>query len=88
MRRPDRDEIQAAAGLLHRLAADHGLSNLRHSERAEQLVVDVADDRSLFDLVEFESAVEGLVGWRPDVVSSGAPGARPAGAIGAGTRVA
>ena len=88
MRRPHRHEIQAAVGLLQRLASDHGLSNLRHGARAGQIVADIAEDRSLFDLVEFELAVEGLVGWRPDVVSSGAPGANPGSVIDAGTRVA
>lgn len=83
MRRPDVAQLDAAHALLERLGHEHGLSRLRHGDEFGEVVADVADGRSYFDVVAFEAAVEGRVGWRPAVVSSAAPGARPGHPVGA-----
>lgn len=75
-RRPDRHDLSKAAILLARLAAKHGLRNLWVGE-GDELVVDVDPDRTYFDVVAFEDEVEGRLGFRPEVVPSGAEGARP-----------
>lgn len=77
--RPSREELDTAHELLERLAGEHGLSNLRHGARDGQVVADVAPGRTMFDVVAFEEAVSGRLGWRPDVISSGAPAAAGAG---------
>lgn len=75
--RPDVEDLLGAAGLLGKLAASHGLSNLRLGDEPGEVVVDVAAERTYFDIVAFEDEVEARLGWRPTVTSSGAPGARP-----------
>ena len=87
MRRPETVQLDAAHELLERLAAVHGLSQLRHGDEFGEVVADVADGRSYFDVVAFEEAVEGRLGWRPNVVSSAAPGARPGRPVGAASNV-
>ncbi len=77
IRRPEPEELDLAADLLGRLADDHGLSGLRHGSEPGELVADVGVDRTYFDIVAFEDDVEARLGWRPAVVPSGAPGARP-----------
>ena len=72
---------------MERIAADHGLSNLRHGDEFGEVVADVADARSYFDVIAFEEAVEGRLGWRPNVVSAAAPGARPGRPVGAASNV-
>jgi len=85
MVRPEPAQVDAARALLERLAAVHGLSQLRHGDEFGEIVAVVAEGRTYFDVVAFEDAVEGRVGWRPDVVSAAAPGARPGRAVGATT---
>lgn len=77
IRRPEGEELDLAADLLGRLADEHGLSRLRHGSEPGELVADVGAERTYFDVVAFEDDVEARLGWRPAVVSSGAPGARP-----------
>ena len=77
IRRPARKELETAAELLWRLATTHGLSELHLGENPGELVATVADDRTYFDIVAFEDEVESRLGWRPAVVPSSAPGARP-----------
>lgn len=77
MRRPEPEDLELAADLLWRLAAEHGLFGLRVGSEPGELVVDVGGDRTYFDVVGFEDDVEARLGWRPAVVPSGAPGARP-----------
>ncbi len=77
IRRPEVEELDLAADLLGRLADEHGLSSLRHGSEAGELVADVGAERTYFDVIAFEDEVEARLGWRPAVVSSGAPGARP-----------
>jgi hypothetical protein len=88
MTRPEAAQLDAAHELLERLAAEHGLANLRHGDEFGEVVADVADGRSYFDVVAFEEAVEGRLGWRPNVVSSASPGARPGRPVGAASNVA
>lgn len=76
-RRPNVEELGAAADLLWRLAAEHGLSDLHVAQDPGELVVAVAADRTYFDIAAFEDEVESRLGWRPSVVPSSAPGARP-----------
>jgi len=83
MVRPQPEQLDAAQSLLERLAGEHGLSQLRHGDEFGEVVAVVADGRTYFDVVAFEDAVEGRLGWRPEVVSAAAPGARPGRAIGA-----
>jgi hypothetical protein len=77
IRRPERRELEAASELLWRLAASHGLSDLHLGEDPGELVAAVGGDRTYFDIVAFEGEVESRLGWRPMVVPSSAPGARP-----------
>lgn len=77
MVRPDEHELDAAHQLLSRFASEHGLSDLRHGERPGEVIARVDAGRTYFDVVAFEDDVEGRLGWRPDVVPSGAPDARP-----------
>ncbi len=77
MRRPEPEELDLAADLLWRLADEHGLSGLRLGSEPGELVADVGVERTYFDVVGFEDDVEARLGWRPAVVPSGAPGARP-----------
>lgn len=77
IRRPERKDLEAAAELLGRLAAAHGLSDLHLGLDPGELVATVAEDRTYFDIVAFEDEVESRLGWRPTVVPSTAPGARP-----------
>lgn len=77
IRRPELEDLDVAADLLWRLADEHGLSGLRFGSEPGEVVVDVGSDRTYFDVVAFEDDVEARLGWRPAVVSSGAPGARP-----------
>jgi hypothetical protein len=84
MTRPEPRELDAASDLLSRLAREHGLASLRHGADPGEIIADVDADRGYFAVVAFEDAVEGRLGWRPDVVPSGARGACPAGQIGAG----
>lgn len=77
IRRPEPEELDLASDLLWRLADEHGLSGLRFGSEPGELVADVGSDRTYFDVAAFEDAVEARLGWRPTVVSSGAPGARP-----------
>jgi hypothetical protein len=88
MMRAEQSEIDAAQQLLERLASGHGLSNLRHGDEVGEIVADVQEGRSYFDVVAFEEEVEGRLGWRPNVVSSAAPGARPDRRVGAASNVA
>lgn len=81
-RRPSADELDAAAELLAQLAPTYGLSELRHGNEPGEVVATLADGRTYFDVVEYESAVEAHMGWRPDVTVTGAPGARPGRKIG------
>jgi hypothetical protein len=76
-RRPNVQELEAAAELLWRLAADHGMSNLHVAQDPGELVVAVGEGRTYFDIAAFEDEVESRLGWRPSVVPSSAPGARP-----------
>jgi|GEM_PF-2346697 len=78
--RPSDEELQQAASLLGDLAGRHGLANLRLGDPG-QLVVDVAEDRTYFDVVAFEDAVEATLGWRPDVIPSGAEAPNPRGPV-------
>jgi hypothetical protein len=77
VRRPTREQVSKAAALLERRAAEHGLTNLRYGEDGGEIVADVAPGKTYFDIAAFELEVEEVLGWVPDVVSSGAPGARP-----------
>lgn len=77
IRRPERKRLEAAAELLCRLAASHGLSDLYLGDDPGELVATVADDRTYFDIVAFEDEVESRLGWRPALVPTSAPGARP-----------
>ncbi|MHB8294465.1 MAG: hypothetical protein ACYDH5_07515 [Acidimicrobiales bacterium] len=77
IRRPEPEELDLAADLLGRLADEHGLFSLRLGSEPGELVADVAVDRTYFDVVAFEDDVEARLGWRPALVPSGAPGARP-----------
>jgi hypothetical protein len=87
MRRPTADELDTANEMLVAVAREHGLANLRHGEQPGELVVDVDDRRDYFD-VAFMDDVEGRVGFRPDVLSSGAPAACSGRSVGsAGTGV-
>ena len=89
MTRPTAHDLDAASVLLNRLAREHGLSNLRHGADPGEIVADLEGERSYFAVIAFEDAVEGRVGWRPDAVPAGAPGARPGRLVGAdGTHVA
>jgi hypothetical protein len=88
VRHPETADLDGASDLLARLAATHGLTNLRHGSESGEIVADVDQGRSYFDVVAFEVEVEGRLGWRPDVVPSGAPGARPGQPVGAGGRSA
>jgi hypothetical protein len=76
-RRPSSDELEAAAQLLLRLAAERGLSDLYLGDDPGELVVTVEPNRTYFDIVAFEDEVESRLGWRPAVVPATAPGARP-----------
>ncbi len=76
-RTPEERELEAAAELLWRLAAEHGLSDLRLGAGLGQLVAAVAEDRTYFDIVAFQDEVESWLGWRPTLVPANAPGARP-----------
>jgi hypothetical protein len=84
MARPSARDLDAASVLLSRLAREHGLSNLRHGADPGEIVAELEDERSYFAVIAFEDAVEGHLGWRPDVVPAGAPGARPGRRGGAG----
>ena len=42
-----------------------------------ELVVAVGDGRTYLDIAAFEDEVESRLGWRPSVVPSSTPGARP-----------
>lgn len=88
MTKPEATQLDAAHELLERLAGEHGLSHLRHGDEFGEVVADVAEGRTYFDVVAFEEAVEGRLGWRPSVVSSAAPGTRPGRPIGAASHVA
>lgn len=88
MTKPDVAQLDAAHELLERLGDEHGLSHLRHGDEFGEVVADIADGRSYFDVVAFEEAVEGRLGWRPNVVSLAAPGARPGRPVGAASNVA
>lgn len=88
MTRPEAAQLDAAHELLERLAAEHGLSHLRHGDEFGEVVAEVAEGRGYFDVVAFEEAVEGRLGWRPNVVSSAAPGAQPGRPVGAASSVA
>lgn len=81
--RPEAREMDAAHQLLAHFAAKHGLSNLRHGDGPGEVIVDVEEGRTYFDVVSFEDDVGGTFGWRPDVVPSGAPDANPGRPIGA-----
>ncbi len=85
MVRPQPAQVNAARALLDRLAGEHGLSQLRHGDEYVEIVAVVTQGWTSFDVVAFEDAVEGRLGWRPDVVSAAAPGARPGRAVGAPT---
>jgi hypothetical protein len=76
-RRPSRDELEAAADLLWHVAQTHGLSDLRLSEGAGELVATVGTGRTYFDVGAFEDEIDGTLGWKPTVISAGARGARP-----------
>jgi hypothetical protein len=78
--RPSDEDLHRAAELLGDLAGRHGLANLRLGQPG-QLVVDVAAERTYLDVVAFEDAVEATLGWRPEVVPSGAEGAKPRGPL-------
>ena len=77
MIRPEAAQLDAAQALLERVAAEHGLSHLRHGDEFGEVIADVAEGRSYFDVVAFEQAAEGRLGWRPSVMFAEAPGARP-----------
>lgn len=78
VRRPSSSELAHAAELLESRAAKHGLVNLRLSTRSDgDVVADVTPGRTYFDVAAFELEVEELLGWAPNVVASGAPGASP-----------
>ena len=80
--RPEAREMDAAHQLLAHFAAKHGLTNLRHGDGPGEVIVDVEAGRTYFDVVSFEDDIQGTVGWRPDVVPSGAPDAKPGRPIG------
>ena len=82
MQRATIEQIDAASEMLATLAAEHGLSNVRHGDEAGQVVVDVAGDRDYLDVVAFMDDIEGRIGLRPDVLPSGAPAARPGRPVG------
>lgn len=82
LERPEAREVDAAHQLLAHFAVKHGLSNLRHGDGPGEVIVDVDVDRTYFDVVSFEDDVQGSVGWRPDVVPSGAPDAKPGRPVG------
>lgn len=82
LNRPETNELDAAHELLAHFADKHGLVNLRHGDGLGQVIADVAAGRTYFDVVAFELDVEGRMGWRPDVVPSGAPAAKPGRPIG------
>lgn len=69
---PELDELETATGLLWHCAAAHGIPNLRVGDGPGELVVDVTDEATSFDIVAFEDEVETRLGWRPSVVPSGA----------------
>ena len=77
-RRPNVEELEAAAQLLWRLAADNGMSDLHVAQDPGELVVAVGEGRTYLDIAAFEDEVESRLGWRSSVVPSSAPGARPA----------
>lgn len=81
-RTPEPAELEAAAELLRRLAAEHGLSDLRLGAVPGQLVAAVAEDRTYFDVVAFQDEAESWLGWRPILVPASAPGARPGPTLG------
>lgn len=58
MRRPEPEDLELAADLLWRLAAEHGLFGLRVGSEPGELVVDVGGDRTYFDVVGFEDDVK------------------------------
>jgi hypothetical protein len=84
MKKPSEQELDAACELLTILATRHGLRHLRHGRDAGEVVADVDDDRTYFDVVAFEDDVEGRLGWRPDVTDAAAPGARSRRPVGTG----
>lgn len=59
MIKPEAAQLDAAHALLERLATEHGLAHLRHGDEFGEIVADVAEGRSYFDVVTFEEAVEG-----------------------------
>ena len=73
------DHLAARAAEVRRLAAAHGVSHLRiFGSRATgtgtpssdlDLLVDVAGDRDLLDLIEFKLDLEDLLGCDVDVVT-------------------
>lgn len=75
--RPSASELRAAASLLLKLAREHGLSELHYGEDPGTLVASLDRGRTYFDVVRFEQAIDGRLGWAPDVVLSDAPEARP-----------
>ncbi|MGH9071628.1 MAG: hypothetical protein ACRDX8_10800 [Acidimicrobiales bacterium] len=81
-RAPEPGVLEAAAELLWRLAAEHGLSDLRLGAVPGQLVAAVAEDRTYFDIVAFQDEAESWLGWRPVLVPASAPGARPGAPLG------
>jgi len=76
------DYLAAHAAEIQRLAAAHGVGHLRifgsratGTERPSSdldLLVDVAADRDLLDLIEFKLDLEDLLGCKVDVVTEAA----------------
>ncbi|TVR30307.1 MAG: hypothetical protein EA388_14520 [Nitriliruptor sp.] len=77
MERPSRSELRAAASLLLKLAREHGLAELHYGQEPGTLVATLDEERTYFDVARFEQAIEGRLGWSPDVVLSDARDARP-----------
>ena len=60
--------VRAHAGQLRSLAAKHGITELRFAAPGK-LVGHVAEDRDLFDVVDFEAEAEQLMGHEVDLYS-------------------
>jgi uncharacterized protein len=76
------DDLTAHAAEIRRIAAAHGMDHLRifgsgatGTETPSSdldLLVDVAADRDLLDLIEFKLNLEDLLGYKVDVVTEAA----------------
>ena len=79
MKLPAPDEVlDRYAAALAALAANHGLSNLRHGGPGT-IIADVEQGRTLMDLANFELEAESLLGHEVFAMSSDAPAAQALG---------